>query len=358
MLRYSLTWEDADMLLAALAPRPGATLLSICGAGDNALALLLADPAEVVAVDYNPAQLAALALRIAAFQTLDHADVLALLGLAPHAYRRALYARCRPHLPPFACAYWDARPADIDVGIGWVGRFEAYLGRFRRYVLPLVHRRAAVGALLAEKDEAARTAFYDAVWDTPRWRFLFRLFCSRAAMRSGRDAAYLAHAKGDLAGGLLARARHACTHLDPSKNPYLRWILTGAYGAHLPLALRLEHFETIRARAHRVTLRVGDLASVARALPPASVDGFNLSDVFEYLDERSSAALHAELARVARPGARLVYWNLFVPRARAEALADVLVPVPGADTLHAQDRAFFYRRLVVEARAQQGRRAA
>ena len=39
-IRYAQVWEDADVLLAALAPRPGATLVLIASAGDNALALL------------------------------------------------------------------------------------------------------------------------------------------------------------------------------------------------------------------------------------------------------------------------------------------------------------------------------
>jgi len=48
-------WEDADVLTAALGDCKGGTLVSICAAGDNALAMLTLDPAKVVVVDLSPA---------------------------------------------------------------------------------------------------------------------------------------------------------------------------------------------------------------------------------------------------------------------------------------------------------------
>ena len=77
-IRYASVWEDADVLCEALEPRAaGGRLLSIASAGDNALALLTLDPAEVVAVDLNPAQLACLELRIVAIRHLGDEELLA-----------------------------------------------------------------------------------------------------------------------------------------------------------------------------------------------------------------------------------------------------------------------------------------
>src|SRR5512139_904038 len=71
-LRYAQCWEDADVLLEALAVRPGDVCLSIGSAGDNTLALLIRQPACVIAVDVNPAQIACLELRVAAYRRLIH----------------------------------------------------------------------------------------------------------------------------------------------------------------------------------------------------------------------------------------------------------------------------------------------
>jgi len=92
-IRYAQLWEDADALLLGLASPPGATLVSICSAGDNALALLTLDPARVVVVDLSPAQIACLQLRIAAMRSLDHDAFLELMGSRPSARRGPLLDR-------------------------------------------------------------------------------------------------------------------------------------------------------------------------------------------------------------------------------------------------------------------------
>ena len=97
-IRYAQVWEDADVLLGALDARPGDVHLSIASAGDNALALLTTRPARVLAVDMNPAQLSCLALRIAAYRTLSHPELLELIGSRPSTRRLDLYERSRKAL--------------------------------------------------------------------------------------------------------------------------------------------------------------------------------------------------------------------------------------------------------------------
>src|SRR6476661_3208045 len=97
-IRYAQCWEDADVLLEALDVRPGDVCLSIASAGDNTLALLTRDPARVVALDLNAAQLACLELRVAAFRTLSHGELLELIGSVPSRRCGDLYRRCRPAL--------------------------------------------------------------------------------------------------------------------------------------------------------------------------------------------------------------------------------------------------------------------
>ena len=82
-IRYAQVWEDADILLEALEVQPTDTVLSISSAGDNALALLGAGAARVVALDLNPAQLACLELRVAAYRALTHPELLILIGSRP-----------------------------------------------------------------------------------------------------------------------------------------------------------------------------------------------------------------------------------------------------------------------------------
>lgn len=357
-LRYAQVWEDADVLVEALGVRSGGTYLSIASAGDNALALLARGAGKVVAVDLNPAQIACAELRVAAFRRLAHGELLELVGSreATSERRRALYQRCRADLSEATRRFWDARPGEVAAGVGGAGKFERYFALFRRWVLPLIHGLKAVRSLLEPgKDRWARERFYAERWDTWRWRALFRLFFSRAVMgRLGRDPSFFRYVEGSVADRILARTRHAVTVLDPARNPYLRWILTGRHSDDaLPFALREENFAAIRANVDRLELR-GEALEAFCANSEARgrfVDGFNLSDVFEYLSPEASGALLERLAATAAPGARFVYWNLLAPRCRPEKLADRLLPLDAlARELHARDQAFFYSALVVEER--------
>ena len=97
-VRYANCWEDADVLISALAPVAGARCLSIASAGDNSFSLLARGAARVVAIDLSPAQIALVALKAAAFRCLDHDHLLAFLGIRAAENRRAVYGQLRTRL--------------------------------------------------------------------------------------------------------------------------------------------------------------------------------------------------------------------------------------------------------------------
>ncbi len=348
-IRYANCWEDADVLCGALQPRAGSRILSVASGGDNSLALA-ALGAEVVAADLNPAQIACLELRIAAYRHLSHSETLEFLGVRPALARRAVYPRLRPDLSPTAASFWDARLDEIDGGFIHAGKFERYFRLFRTRILPLIHRRAVVDSLLSERNDSERRRFYDETWNNLRWRCLFRVFFSRWAMgRLGRDPEFFRYVEGSVAERILSRARYALTVLPTHANPYLDYITSGTFHRSLPRALRPENFEAIRAGLHRVRPFLGSVEDAARAFPAGGFDGFNLSDIFEYLDPPACERTYRALLEHARPGARLAYWNMLVPRRVPPGLADRVVSHEArARELFAQDLAFFYSAFVLE----------
>lgn len=349
-IRYAQCWEDADILVEALDVQPEDVCLSIASAGDNVLALLSRGPAKVVALDLSPAQLACLELRVAAYRTLEHAELLEFIGSTPSGRRLELYRRCRPLLGEAARAFWDARPAEVAGGIGAAGKFERYFSLFRRRVLPLVHRGREIRRLFDLKSADERRAFYAREWDTWRWRLLFRVFFSRFVMgRMGRDPSFFRYVEGSIADRILGRTRYALTELGPAANPYLQWILTGRHLTALPLVLRPENFAAIRASLDRLEWRCQSVEDFLDEQGPGAFSKANLSDIFEYMSAENTEALLAKLAARSRPGGRLAYWNMLVPRGRPESLANRLRPLPElGEKLFRQDKAFFYSRFVVE----------
>lgn len=348
-VRYGQVWEDADVLLEGLDVRAGHACLSIASAGDNALALLTRRPSRVIAIDLSPAQLACLHLRVAAYRTLSHPQLLELVGSLASDRRTALYRRCRAALAPEARRFWDARPHAIEQGIGSAGRFERYLQTFRTRVLPFAHDRQRIEQLLVPRAPGAREAFFDRHWNTPRWRVLFRLFFSRLALRLGRDREFFRFATLPAGQTLSHRVRHGLTALPPSDNPYLHWILTGTHRHVLPLALRPEHFDTIRENLDRLEWRCQSLQDFVWGEDIGAIDRFNLSDVFEYMAPEDHQRTLARIASRCPIGTRLAYWNFLVQR-RAAGLSRSGVRALSslAERLHAADRAFFYSDFVLE----------
>jgi S-adenosylmethionine-diacylglycerol 3-amino-3-carboxypropyl transferase len=110
-LVYTQIWEDPVADLAALRLPLGSTIVTIASGGCNALSYLMAQPAQVYAVDLNGAHLALLKLKLAGLRAFpDYADFWQFFGAANSATNSELYrVRLRPWLDPQARAYWDKR---------------------------------------------------------------------------------------------------------------------------------------------------------------------------------------------------------------------------------------------------------
>jgi len=347
-LRYANCWEDGRILTEALQPGPGDRVLSVASAGDNSLALL-ASGAEVLAVDLNPAQLAATELRREAIARLEYPDCLAFLGITKCPDRQEIYLFLRKGLSSPSRTYWENHRKAIEGGIIHSGKFERYFRIFRTWVLPLVHSRETVRELLREKDRSARRSFYDLTWANRRWHWMFRLFFSRFVMgRMGRDPEFFRYVEVPVAETISARVEYALTELETHSNPFLRYILTGNFGTTPPPYLEARVFDKIRGNIGALHLHHGPVEEAARC-SGWRFSGFNLSDIFEYLDEDSCRDIQKILLDYSESGARFVYWNMLAPRSIHTSLASRVRRLETlAGELFLKDRAFFYSRFVVE----------
>ncbi len=342
-LSYAQCWEDPTVLLEALSPAPGSNVLSIASAGDNSIALALAG-ARVVAIDLSQPQLAITELKLAGWR-LDYHSYLVLLGLEP-GNPLAQYRALRPHLSRACRAFFDEHHDKLRAGLLDSGRFERYLALFRRRVLPLVHGRRTIHALLEPMPAARRPAFYRERWDTWRWRAMFRFFFSRALMaRLGRSPEQFAQVQGAVADRIMGRARQVLSRGGVEQNPFIQWILLGSYrdlrNSHPYLSPR--GHRGLREAASRVHLLHAPIEEHLATCSHAAYDAFNLSNIGEYMSAGAFESLYRAILAAAAPGARLAYWNLLVPRACPERFQDrVLAHHERCSRLLARDRVPFY----------------
>lgn len=344
-VRYANCWEDAAILLDALEIETSSVCLSIVSGGDNTLAMLARDPELVVGVDINPAQLAMLELKRAAIAELEHPELLAFLGVdRSDRPRGETYRLLRRGIQGDARAYWDRNGADIEGGVIHAGKFEQYFAHFRRWVLPLVHRRSTTAQLLRPKSREERVRFYTSTWDTWSWRSVFRVFFSEYVMGTmGRDPEFFRYVEGSVSERILRRVRHALTTLPGEDNPFMRYILTGSFAGALPTYLEPENSARIRRNLDRLRVVRGTIDDAARELD-VRYDACNLSDIFEYMHDDVFESVTTGLLGVCREGARLAYWNMLVPRSIASEHPDrVEHDAARSRRLYERDRAFFYQ---------------
>jgi S-adenosylmethionine-diacylglycerol 3-amino-3-carboxypropyl transferase len=346
---YSQCWEDADLLQEALCVGESDAVLSVASAGDNTLALLPFRPRRMVFVDKNPAQIHLCELKLKAPAVLGYRDYLELLGVskATGPARTAHLDKVMPFLSAGGRAWWADHRFLVESGLVDCGRFERYLGRFRRYLLPLVHDRSTISALLDCAELAAQQAFYRDRWATWRWKLFLRLAASRTLLR------FFARQPGQDRGDARDRDTDYSARLEdlfrrqPLKgNPYMRSCFAGDYGPDLPAYLRPETFAYLARDLCRtdVSLATETLHDHLQSTPDATYSKFNLSDVFEAFSEEESGALWQQIVRTATDGARIVYWCNQVERHPGAALAPHVVPdLPAQGVLAARDRLFFYR---------------
>ena len=166
---------------------------------------------------------------------------------------------------------------------------------------------------------------------------------------AGMDA--LAAAGGDMAGVLLARLERLACGFPLSEN-YFAWQAFGrgygtSEGAPLPPYLSRGNFETVRARAGRVSIENISVTELLAAKPVASVDRFVLLDAQDWMSDAQLNALWREITRTAAPGARVIFRtaaeeNLLFGRVEPALLARWDYREQASRALHARDRSSIY----------------
>lgn len=347
---YSNCWEDPEILQAALEVEPGDVCFSITSGGCNTLSLLLHDPARVLALDFNPSQNHLLRMKIAGFKALEYGELLELLGVRKSTRRHVLYHKLRSELSLEARAFWDEHMVLIDKGVMFVGRLERYLLAFGKLMRTLYGRKR-IRRLFDCGSLAEQRAFYDREIDGPLWRAIFDMFFSRTVMTRAKDKEHFRLVDFDHFGRIFrARTAHAFTEIPIRSNYFLALILLGHYldEDSLPPYLLRENFLTMQERVGRIDIFTGEIEQFLVSMPDGMFTKFNVSNLFDWINESNFVRLHEEIVRTAQNGARMANWNTLLARAiPSEAVPAIERSPDAARELLARDRAFLYANLEV-----------
>lgn len=348
IIRYANCWEDANILLEGLQPKPGSSILSIASGGDNSFSLLATHPEKVVAIDISKPQLYLTELKKWAIKFLEYEELLSFLGFAVSGSRKNSYEKIKSYLSTEAFEFWEENISLIEKGIIYQGKFEKYFQIFSDSVLPWIHSQKSVEQLLAPKSEREQEVFYNKKWNTWRWKLLFKIFFSKFVMgKWGRAPEFMEEVKVNVGSFIFQKAERHLKSVAAQQNHILRYNLTGSFGNLLPHYLQPKNFPTIKNNIDKLIICEGFAEDAG-----ADFEKFhymNLSDIFEYMNKETFTKTAETLAHMMHSGGRMAYWNLMVPRILSRVLPDRLScekELSGKLTI--LDKGFFYNRFIVD----------
>lgn len=354
-LVFAQVREDPCVEMQALAPALGGTIVIVSSGGCTALSLLAAGAHRVVGVDLSRAQNHLVELKYAAIRALERADAIAFLGGQPMAGLRRwrLYGVLASMLTAAAREYWDGRRSAIERGVLRAGESERFIALVAAVAAQVIVRRDGVSALLQAGSLSQQRDIFARSWAGWRWRALFAVLLNRWTFSRAYHPSFFDHVENpSFARHFRRLAERALTELPTRDNYFLHEMLTGRYPVGEPSGVPPYLSPRGMARAadkrRMLSLVDGSLTEYLRSCEPRSIEGFALSNIGEWLDQRGLDALFTEVARTARPGARVVFRNFVGWTDVPERWRDVLVERPGyGERLIRRDRSLVQHRAVV-----------
>jgi S-adenosylmethionine-diacylglycerol 3-amino-3-carboxypropyl transferase len=322
-LVYTQIWEDPEIDLEALDLRPDSHVVAIASGGCNVLSYLTGNPERITALDLSLAHVALNRLKLVAACRLPSWEAFyRFFGAADAEANIAGYERLiAPYLDGPSRLYWEGRSLQ-QLGRRRITIFarNAYrygvLGRFiglshaiaRAYGVDL--RELLSARSLEEQRQFFETAMAP-LFDKPavRWATANRLSLYGLGIP---PAQYEALAGGsDMRHVLRSRLERLACGFSLDDN-YFAWQAFGrSYAGNasgpLPPYLRREHFDVVRARAHRVEVMNRSITEYLSGCPVASCDRYVLLDAQDWMTNEQLGSLWVEITRTARPGARVIF---------------------------------------------------
>ena len=347
-IRYANCWEDPELLLEGF--DNGKKYISIGSAGDNSLSLLVKNPELVYAVDLSIPQIACCELKKYAIKFLDYENFLKLLGFKTCNSRLEIYTSIKENLSLQSRYYFEHNPEIIKDGIIQQGKFEHYFQLFANRIMPLVHNQKNLTELFLPKSIQAQKMFYDKTWNNWRFKALFKVFFNKFVMgRLGRDKEFFKYVDtAMISKNIKERADRALRDVPTWNNPYVNYILLNNFDYALPHYAKEENFDIIKQNIDTLEIKTGTINKVAQN-SGIKFDGFNLSDIFEYMDKDLFKEVSSQLLSVSNIGAKFCYWNMMVDRRISEILPENFeYKKELSQKLYLKDRAFFYKDFIID----------
>ncbi len=338
-LVYAQIWEDPVVDMQGLAIEPDSRLMCIASGSCNALSYLTADPAQVTAVDLNPAHVALGQLKITAIRHLPNYERFhRFFGHADHEENKSVYDEMiAPHLDDQSRKYWEKRNIRGRRRISYFTKGlyrKGLLGNF----IGLAHLFAKLykidlGKLLeAQTIEEQRAVFERELAPVFDKKFVRWLTDQPASLFGlGIPPAQYNELAGDERMAEVLRRRLEKLACDfEVKDNYFAWQAFGrgysrTADAPLPPYLQRANWDVMRDRIDRLDVVQANMVHWIGDREAASMDRFVLLDAQDWMNDAQLDELWGRITTASRPGARVLFRTAAEPTMLPGRLDDAIL---------------------------------
>ncbi len=341
---YNQIWEDPRVDIEALRLGEGNRVLTIASGGCNVLNYLTVNPAAVVAVDLNPYHMYLTRLKLAALEHLpSYDDFFLFFGQGGDPKNVENYRRyVRPHLDEATRKFWEGE--SLLGKLRGKQRIDYFASNFYAharsgYFLRFVHGFAGMlgfklAPLLQTRSiEEQRQFFAEHIAPAfDHWviknlsKLSFVVFSLGIPPQQYREMEQ--ESQGNIANLFRERVRKLTCDF-PLDDNYFTWQAIGLrYDCEnrkaLPDYLKAEHYDTLKANIGRVETHIASLKDYMKQQPAGALDRFVFLDSQDWMKPPVVLDLWQEIARVGRPGSRIIFRTASIDSPVEEALTPSL----------------------------------
>ncbi|GAB2625625.1 hypothetical protein GCM10027035_21640 [Emticicia sediminis] len=287
-INYSACNEDSESERKVLRLTTDDVVLCITGSGARPLDLLVDNPKKIISVDFNATQNHLLALKIAAYKSLNYTEFKSFIGLENKFSRRDLYTKLSHLLSVEAKNYWYKNFNLIENGLLYCGTWERFL---RMMAKAAFFRKKDIEKLMASETLEIQQEFWAKHWDNTIWKSFLKLVSNRFLWTKiiREPGALLIPQEFDVYEYMRSRMNHLANNHLLRTNHFANLLFYGEYKPDclLPLHLREENFESIKKQIHKIEIITDSLLNVLdNQQLTESITAYSLSDFSSYADTK------------------------------------------------------------------------
>lgn len=337
-LIYNTCWEDPACDRALLNFDKDSDVVMITSAGCNALSYLLDDPNRINAIDMNPRQNAVLDFKLALFQNATHDDLFQYFGRGQHEnYKQRYIEAVKPRLNQKSISFWNQHikhfspQAKRNFYFSGTSGWMAWMVRSWLKIRQDLYKKTndLINAESLDRQQAIFTEIEPKVFNRFMQFFVNRhiTMCMLGVPKSQQELFFNQYDKGAM-GFIQERLRHVFSKLSLQDNYFYRVYLTGEYTADCcPDYLKVEHFDTLSARADRIKLHENTVSNFLEK-NPSDYSHYILLDHQDWLAQNDVDELNREWKLIldnSKPGTKILMRSAadkidFLPKFVTEAV--------------------------------------